>query len=144
MGKAWTAGLYRPGGGSDARLAELVEGLHEISLPSHAEPGLDLLFEAVQPVTLAGGGAAGRPPSTLQTMSETLSDLGNGCLEPAPVPLWAHPDGLAADGAAVPGKPNSVGAPVKPARDEAMAPQPPAASGAHLPLGPLIAATKLN
>ncbi|OGQ80001.1 MAG: hypothetical protein A2289_01465 [Deltaproteobacteria bacterium RIFOXYA12_FULL_58_15] len=77
-------------------------------------------------------------------MSETLSDVGNGCLESAPVPGWAHPDDLATDGAAVPGKPNRLGAPVKPAGDEAMAPQPPAAVGAYLPLGPLIAATKLN
>jgi len=143
-GTARGAGLNRSGGGSDPGPAELIEGLHEIPCPPGPQPSPDLLFEAVQPMALPGGGSPRRPPSVAQTLGEAVADLGNRCLESTPVTGGTHPHDHAANRTAVSWKPDRARAFVKPGRDEPMAPKRPPALRAHPFPRPLKAATQLK
>jgi hypothetical protein len=90
-------------------------------------------------MALTRAGTALRPTAVSETMSEALADVGNGGLESGPVAGGAHLEHLPTASAPISGPGQGLGTTVKPARDGAMTPQPPSASGAKLNPGPLIA-----
>ena len=89
-------------------------------------------------------GTAGRPLKETDAMSNALTDIGNGGLEPAPVADGADPEYFPAIPTTIPAQPDSLGTFVEPGEGEPVAPQTPPALRAHFHLGPLILTPELK
>ena len=137
-------GLNRPAHGPDALPAQIVEGLQQIAGPTGAQAGLDLLLETAQPMTLTGGGTAGRPSEETETMQQAFPDIGNRGLKSAPVTCRADSEDPPAMATTIPGQPERQRESIKPGGREAVAPQAPSALGATFHPGPLILTSQLK
>ena len=137
-------GLNRPAHGPDAVPAEIVEGLQQIVGPAVAQAGLDLLFEAAQPMTLTGGGTAGRPSEESEAMKQAFPDIGNRGLKSAPVTCRADSEDPPAMATTIPGQRDRQRKSIKPGGSETVAPQSPSALGTAFYPGPIIATSQLK